>query len=154
MHPWLHLANGPDPQDRGLWILRVIPNHSLQLAWESFGFRKGAEDRSSFFTMLGRFTAEQLAKPLACVLLLDVPIWPDDRWILWGHERAYADTGVQVGRTDSDSRNGAELLGAIRHNQVNRPTNWPMTSGSCRRTNGSVNCRPVSCARVRAPAGS
>ncbi|MFL5291002.1 MAG: HNH endonuclease, partial [Myxococcales bacterium] len=56
------------------------------------------------------------------MLLLDAHFWPDHRWIPWGTSRGYADTGVQIGRTESDSRNVAELLAEIGRDNVEPPS--------------------------------
>ena len=93
----------------------------LDLAWDCFGFRNGSEDRSSLYRILGRLTPEQQSGPLACMLLLDAHFWPDQRWIPWGVGRGYAETGVQMGRTEPDARNRRELLAEIERDNVEPP---------------------------------
>ena len=93
----------------------------LELAWESFGFRNGAVDRSSFHRLLRRFAVEDLALPLACMVLLDAHFWPDPRWISWDESRGYAVSGIQVGRTETDPANVELLLAEMRRDAVEPP---------------------------------
>src|SRR4051812_34836978 len=93
----------------------------LDLAWETFGYRNGAADRSSFFAMLGRFSEEERAAPVACMLLLDTHFWSEHLWLSWGSSRGYADTGVQMGRTEDNPNNVRELFGAIERDNVQPP---------------------------------
>jgi len=93
----------------------------LDLAWETFGYRNGAPDRSSFFAMLGRFSEEDRAAPVACMLLLDAHFWPERLWLPWRASRGYADTGVQMGRTEDNPDNVRQLLAAIERDNVRPP---------------------------------
>lgn len=97
---------------------QVLP---LGLAWDSFGIYNGAPDRSSLYRLLGRLTPEQLAMPLACMVLLDARFWPDHRWIPWGEERGYAVSGIQKGRTETDPANVELLLSEIQRDGVEAP---------------------------------
>lgn len=81
------------------------------LAWETFGYRNGARDRSEFYELIERRTAEQQRLPLGCMVLRDVSFWPDHRWIPWSTERGYALTGIQQGPSRDRP---AEHRGAVR----------------------------------------
>jgi putative restriction endonuclease len=94
----------------------------LSLAWDSFGHRNGAVDRSTFHGILGRITPEQMALPLACMVLLEARFWPDSRWIPWASSRGYAESGVQMGRTDIDPTNLELLFEAMRRDAAEAPT--------------------------------
>jgi putative restriction endonuclease len=93
----------------------------LDLAWETFGFRNGAPDRSTLYRMLGRFTSEDIALPLACMVLLDGHFWPEARWIPWDEMRGYASSGIQLGRTERDPRNVETLLAELRRDSADSP---------------------------------
>ena len=99
-------------------FLNVVP---VSLAWETFGYRNGANDRGTFYRLLGRTTPEDLALPVQCMVLLDARFWPDARWVPWDEERGYANTGVQMGRTEKDPKNVAVLLDAIRQDGATVP---------------------------------
>lgn len=60
-----------------------------------------------------RRTPSDLTAPLGCTVLRDAVFWPEGRWIPWGPERNYADTGVQRGRTEDEPVNVALLLDAV-----------------------------------------
>jgi putative restriction endonuclease len=93
----------------------------LDLAWETFRYRNGAPDRSSLYRILGRVTSEDMALPLACMVLLDAHFWADARWIPWDETRGYAGSGIQLGRTDRDPRNVETLLAELRRDAVEPP---------------------------------
>ena len=120
--PVFFRLGAPDRKISGYGFFASFQLLPLDLAWETFGYRNGAEDRSSFYALLGRFDAEDLRRPVACMVLLDAHFWPDHRWIPWGPSRGYADTGVQIGRTESDPRNVAELLAEIGRDNVEPPS--------------------------------
>ena len=97
---------------------KVLP---LSLAWETFGGRNGVPDRSSFYRILRRITSEQMALPVGCMVLLDAHFWPDMRWLAWGQERGYPNTGLQRGRTEDDPRNVETLLAELKRDAAEPP---------------------------------
>jgi len=119
--PVFFRLGAPERQIAGYGFFASFQRLPLDLAWDSFGIRNGAVDRSSFYRLLGRLTAEQRALPLACMVLLDAHFWSDPRWITWDMSRGYADSGIQVGRTDRDAANVELLLAEIRRDAVEPP---------------------------------
>jgi putative restriction endonuclease len=103
--PVFFRIGAPDRKIAGYGFFASFQLLPLDLAWDSFGYRNGATDRSSFYKMLGRVTDDQRALPLACMILLDAHFWPDPRWLPWGVSRGYADSGIQVGRAERDAAN-------------------------------------------------
>lgn len=105
----------------GYGFFACVQPLSLSLAWETFGYRNGADDRSSFYRLLGRTAPDDLALPLLCMVLLDAHFWPDQRWIRWDADRGYAPSGVQMGRTEREPANVQILLDAIRRDGATAP---------------------------------
>ncbi len=83
---------------------------SVYTAWDLFGPKNGAARLSDLALMLGRTSTQALEAPLSCMVLRDLVLWPDPRWIPWGVERGYPNSGAQRGRTD---RENGPLLAAL-----------------------------------------
>src|SRR6266851_3606990 len=119
--PVFFRLGAPERKIAGYGFFAYFNLLQLGLAWETFGYRNGAPDRSSLYRMLGRFTSEDMTLPLACMVLLDAHFWPDARWILWDETRGYASSGIQLGRTERDPRNVDTLLAELRGDAVEPP---------------------------------
>lgn len=119
--PVFFRLGAPERKIAGCGFFATFQVVDLGLAWETFGFRNGAPDRSTFYRLLGRRTAEDLRKPVGCMILRDARFWPDHRWIPWGTERGHADTGIQRGRTETDPANVARLFDELRRDDVAPP---------------------------------
>lgn len=76
---------------------------SVYTAWDLFGPKNGAPTLAELARMLGRTSARDLQADLSCMILRDLVLWPERRWIRWGPERGYANTGTQKGRTDTEN---------------------------------------------------
>ncbi len=119
--PVFFRIGAPERQIAGYGFFASFQLLPLDLAWDSFGYRNGAVDRSTFCRMLGRFTEKERALPLACMILLNAHFWPDRRWLPWGVSRGYADTGIQVGRTERDAGNVDFLLAELGRDAAGAP---------------------------------
>lgn len=93
----------------------------VHMVWELFGAKNGAMSKSEFAALLGRRSVGDLERPVGCTVLRDAVFWPESRWIPWGHERGYADTGLQRGRTDADPANVLRLMTEVTRDQVSLP---------------------------------
>ena len=94
------------------------------LAWETFGFRNGAGDRAAFLQLIDRQTAEDLRRPLGCMVLRDVSFWPDHRWIPWSTDRGYALSGNQQGKIETDPVRVELLLGELKQYSAHAPPDF------------------------------
>ncbi|MFT4624532.1 MAG: putative restriction endonuclease [Myxococcota bacterium] len=93
----------------------------VHLAWDLFGAKNGAFDKSELARILGRDSPAALRRPLGSMLLRDATFWPDHQWIPWDAARGYARSGIQRGRTDAEPANIAVLMAALRADTVDRP---------------------------------
>jgi hypothetical protein len=116
--PIFFRLGAPERRIAGYGFFEEFSLLSLGLAWEKFGYRNGAPDRSSFHRMLDRFTPEDMHLPLACLVLVNARFWPQARWISWDEARGYASTGIQLGRTERDPGNVETLLAELRRDAV------------------------------------
>jgi putative restriction endonuclease len=105
----------------GYGFFAAFSTPDVRLAWQLFGVKNGAESLSDLGRLLGRTTSASLDQPLACMVLRDAVIWPQSRWIPWGPERGYADTGVQRGRTERSSDNLTVLLRELAVDGISGP---------------------------------
>jgi len=98
-----------------------LDNVTVQLAWDLFGRKNGASTPTEFWRILGRTSPASRLRPIGCTILREVVFWPDDRWLPWGPERGYANTGVQRGRFESDPANVALLMGLLSRDGTRAP---------------------------------
>src|SRR5438105_7536456 len=119
--PVFFRLGAPDRKIAGYAFFAKFMSLPVSLAWETFGVRNGAPDLSSFLRLIRRSTAEDLARPVGCMILLDAHFWPDARWIPWGEERSYAKSGNVRGRTASEPENAAALLAELQRDGVEPP---------------------------------
>src|SRR5512140_684972 len=118
--PIFFRLGAPERKIAGVGFFATFQVLDLSLAWETFGFRNGAADRSGFYRLIKRLTPEDQRRPLACMILRDAQFWPDHRWIPWEKERGYVD-GIQMGRTEHAPENVARLLDELRRDDLAPP---------------------------------
>jgi putative restriction endonuclease len=89
----------------------VLP---LADAWTTFGDRNGDATWEGFHRRIVGFRAGEMApdeietRPIGCIALVHLTLWPESRWIPWGVERGWKPQ-TQVAKYESDPSR-AELL--------------------------------------------
>lgn len=122
--PIFFRLGAPSRKIVGYGFFAAFSTPDVFLAWALFGVKNGAETLSDLGMLIGRTTRDELAKPLASMVLRDAVIWPESRWIPWGPERGYADTGVQRGRTERDPANLELLAAAVASDGIAAPSEF------------------------------
>lgn len=99
----------------------------VDLAWEAFEQRNGADNLTHFFQRVGRLRRESLdaragadLPSIGCHLLRDVRYWPRERWISWGEAEGFHRNTVQ-GLTERDPLRLARLAEAIKQDGAQAP---------------------------------
>lgn len=99
---------------------------SVGLAWDTFGWKNGADSPTSFKQRIGLYRGHDVSLPehadreLGCTLLRDARFWPDTRWIPWGETEGWARNIVQ-GKTEQDPARASRLLRQIEHDAASIP---------------------------------
>jgi len=111
--PVFFRLGAPTRSIAGYGFFATFQAADVHLAWDLFGTKNGAPTKAHLARLLDRRTPTDLVKPLGCTVLRGAVFWPERRWIPWGPERGYPDSGVQRGKIEKDSDNVELLLRAI-----------------------------------------
>lgn len=97
----------------------------MQDAWQVFDWRNGDATYHAFHHRIRayRMKAEREAgsdasdesfmeKPLGCLVLRAVELWPQERWVRWGEEMGFH-KAIQQGATERDPQRAALLMSLI-----------------------------------------
>jgi putative restriction endonuclease len=98
----------------------------LQDAWTMFGDRNGDPTWAGFHARIRGYRvgkmdeAEVDTRPLGCVALLHLNLWPEQLWIPWGEERDWK-PNIQQGQYERNSANLEVLHSAMAADTIEGP---------------------------------
>lgn len=99
---------------------------SLEASWEWFDWKNGDPGRTQFLGRVGAYRGVDLLDPraerapLACTILRDLVLWPEERWLPWGAEQGWARNIVR-GKTERDDARASRLLAEIQLDGLEEP---------------------------------
>ncbi len=94
----------------------VIP---VELAWETFGWKNGADAPTNFYRNIAGYRGHDVSAPehvgrlLGCNLLRDARFWPETRWIPWGAAEGWK-PNIQKGKVENDATRASVLLRQVK----------------------------------------
>lgn len=99
----------------------------VDLAWQLFAYKNGAECESAFLERIARLRQESVdmvrraAPEIGCTILRGIRIWPDHRWIPYSTPDGWKVRSMR-GATEADPLRAARLLDQIRFDAVSPPS--------------------------------
>lgn len=101
----------------GYGFFAVFHPMRLDLAWDCFGPKNGADDSYALSTL----TQKEKHAVIGCTVLRNVILWPENRWLPWQADQDWAKAGPQRGKTERNLHLASKLIDEIHYDSLYAP---------------------------------